>query len=62
MARVSNTKVINDIEKYNRLYPKYIEVLDRLIAQYPTTNGSIYVSICPLINSCGYSCSNLFRS
>ena len=42
MARVSNTKVINDIEKYNRLYPKYIEVLDRLIAQYPTTNGSIY--------------------
>lgn len=42
MARVSNTKVINDIEKYNRLHPKYIEVLDRLIAQYPTINGATY--------------------
>lgn len=39
MARISNSKIINNIEKHNLLYPQYIEILDRLISRYPTTNG-----------------------
>lgn len=40
MTRISNSKIINNIERYNVLYPKYVEVLDRLIERYPIVGGS----------------------
>ena len=40
MARVSNSKIINNIERYNELYPKYVRVLDGLIERYPIEDGS----------------------
>lgn len=39
MARVSNSKIINNVDKYNELYPKYIELMDTLMDRYIVVDG-----------------------
>lgn len=38
--RTSNDKIVNDTDKFDRLYPGYLQVLNRLISLYPVCDGS----------------------
>ena len=40
MARISNSKIIYNQDKYKVLLPKYVGILDRLITKYPSVDGS----------------------